>query len=698
MAYIIYKKAEGVFEIVKDGETYISDSKWAGTQVNGFFDFKSENGARLYSNVYFNEVQYIDETGGTSVMAFASAIALHTKLKEVGFFDTSGGSGSGGSDTFKTLSDTFSSFVGYDGYGIAIDGNFLVPKLYYNKRYFTDLEDVQSDPIDGSMVGQIPMVQMVSDGVDTYPRILLVPFPNQTNTPPDQFTQLGTLTRLGSDITLSVGYTWLLSGNSYGNEDEFEFTVTDAATGDSRVDIIVANPDNTFALIEGVPSAGEGTAVEPLTPIGTLRLTSINVYEDNIVDTGNPSLGVEFVKKTQYHYKDITGSGSEVIETIILNDIPSCLNIISGVSKIQSLTIQTENQFYKGMEIAIKCSQVGNIIIQNNYGSNSSFMFPDGNDFNLKNGYVIKFKENEGNYDYIGVLPNNEVAGVQSVTALDGDAVDNSDPSNPVLNVSTPEASQALADQAELNAKNYTDTRTTTNISEGTRLYFTTARVLATVLAGLNTALTGNITSSDTILQAFGRIQNSITSLTSAVGLRELLSNKINAYAVDGTGTKYYTADYINNSFRPVRVIVADTTPKSAITGLNTLVATYSIPNLPASFQLRAEAVFFKTGTAGISTVFAYFNTGTSMPIIGSCSTAAASTYIPAKRKISFASGVIKYFPSSGYYPNDDVPQNATASYTGFNPALTTNTIRLECSANAGDSIQFVSFTVEILS
>lgn len=47
-------------------------------------------------------------------------------------------------------------------------------------------------------------------------------------------------------------------------------------------------------------------------------------------------------------------------------------------------------------------------------------------------------------------------------------------------------------------------------------LYFTTTRVLATVLSGLNTALTGAITSSDTILQAFGKLQNSISNIVSA--------------------------------------------------------------------------------------------------------------------------------------------------------------------------------------
>lgn len=55
---------------------------------------------------------------------------------------------------------------------------------------------------------------------------------------------------------------------------------------------------------------------------------------------------------------------------------------------------------------------------------------------------------------------------------------------------------------------------TTDDVTEGSsNLYFTIARVLATALTGINTALTGFITSSDTILTAFGRIQNQVTAI-----------------------------------------------------------------------------------------------------------------------------------------------------------------------------------------
>lgn len=59
---------------------------------------------------------------------------------------------------------------------------------------------------------------------------------------------------------------------------------------------------------------------------------------------------------------------------------------------------------------------------------------------------------------------------------------------------------------------------TTDNIVEGVvNLYFTTARVLSTLLSGLNTSLTGTPSATDTILQAFGRISNFITNFVTNV-------------------------------------------------------------------------------------------------------------------------------------------------------------------------------------
>ncbi len=56
-------------------------------------------------------------------------------------------------------------------------------------------------------------------------------------------------------------------------------------------------------------------------------------------------------------------------------------------------------------------------------------------------------------------------------------------------------------------------TLNTTAVAEAANLYFTNARVLGVDLAGLNTSLAGPISSVDTVIDAFGKIQNQVTTL-----------------------------------------------------------------------------------------------------------------------------------------------------------------------------------------
>ncbi|MDD4976298.1 MAG: hypothetical protein PHY93_18210, partial [Bacteriovorax sp.] len=64
----------------------------------------------------------------------------------------------------------------------------------------------------------------------------------------------------------------------------------------------------------------------------------------------------------------------------------------------------------------------------------------------------------------------------------------------------------------------------TSAVSENTNLYFTNARALGVPLSGFNSALAGQIAATDTILQAFGRTQNQINSLTTG-GSNYLIKN-----------------------------------------------------------------------------------------------------------------------------------------------------------------------------
>src|SRR5574337_249891 len=62
-----------------------------------------------------------------------------------------------------------------------------------------------------------------------------------------------------------------------------------------------------------------------------------------------------------------------------------------------------------------------------------------------------------------------------------------------------------------------TSTPTTTDLSEGENLYFTAARVLATVLTGLSTATNAVITAADSVLVALGKLQAQISANVTAL-------------------------------------------------------------------------------------------------------------------------------------------------------------------------------------
>lgn len=78
--------------------------------------------------------------------------------------------------------------------------------------------------------------------------------------------------------------------------------------------------------------------------------------------------------------------------------------------------------------------------------------------------------------------------------------------------------------------KDYTDdaidSLTTTVIPEGTNWYFTFSRVLGTLLTPINFAITGDILATDSIINAFAKIRNSLASLVSDVtGLTTQVAN-----------------------------------------------------------------------------------------------------------------------------------------------------------------------------
>lgn len=77
----------------------------------------------------------------------------------------------------------------------------------------------------------------------------------------------------------------------------------------------------------------------------------------------------------------------------------------------------------------------------------------------------------------------------------------------------------------------------TDSLTEGsTNLYFTTSRVLGTILTGISFATNAAITATDTILQAFGKLQAQISALiTSVAGKQDTLVSGTNIKTINGS-------------------------------------------------------------------------------------------------------------------------------------------------------------------
>jgi hypothetical protein len=91
---------------------------------------------------------------------------------------------------------------------------------------------------------------------------------------------------------------------------------------------------------------------------------------------------------------------------------------------------------------------------------------------------------------------------------------------------------------------------TTTDISEGTNQYFTAARVRAVVLTGLSLATNAVISATDTVLSAFGKLQAQITANLST--LTSHTSNTSNPHATTKAQVGLGNADNTSDANKPV--------------------------------------------------------------------------------------------------------------------------------------------------
>lgn len=110
----IIRRSEISWVIIPDGvaANETQEAWWRGTRIGDSITFKSTNGAVEFKDINYQYISYTDEvTPANDIASFTSGYECYNYLKEQGFFEVGSGSGSVAT-TFKSLTDTFSSFLG----------------------------------------------------------------------------------------------------------------------------------------------------------------------------------------------------------------------------------------------------------------------------------------------------------------------------------------------------------------------------------------------------------------------------------------------------------------------------------------------------------------------------------------------------------------------------------------------------------
>lgn len=284
----------------------------------------------------------------------------------------------------------------------------------------------------------------------------------------------------GQNLTINADWRWLLGNIEKTNPANVVVNIPFSATGKSRIEYIVPNDTNGFTRISGIESTT--VPVAPPIPNKDMFVTWYIVDDGTIGTTALPITGDAYLTKREKQPFQVWNSG-EINNTYLDDFYYGYLNFRGSVTNIKSILGYGAN-IYSGQEILIKNSQTTNITIYHLIGTGFQFSFPNATNFVLKPNEIIRFSmkitdPTSGVLEYVGIIASTTFTG------------------------------------------------TSNDITEGSsNLYFTAARVLATLLTGISFATGGAIVSTDSVLVAFGKIQKQITDLL-ATGSRLITSGEI---------------------------------------------------------------------------------------------------------------------------------------------------------------------------
>lgn len=97
----------------------------------------------------------------------------------------------------------------------------------------------------------------------------------------NQLIAIGEITIDGNDITIPSGVQWTIGGIPFFTSSDVVFNIPFAATGLTRIDIVVANSEGALIKYNGTETSG--IAIRPNIPLNTVLVTQINVTDDSFL-------------------------------------------------------------------------------------------------------------------------------------------------------------------------------------------------------------------------------------------------------------------------------------------------------------------------------------------------------------------------------------------------------------------------------
>lgn len=168
------------------------------------------------------------------------------------------------------------------------------------------------------------------------------------------------------------------------------------------------------------------------------------------------------------------------------------------------------------------------------------------------------------------------------------------------------------------------DTTTTTNVNEGSNLYFTTTRVLATVLTEL-VAVSGTPLDTDTVLQAFGKVKYFIDNVATMAMTFTNKSIDLATNTITGTKALFNTALSDGNFVFDDNAALTDARNRKIFSYVNTdythtgdtietVMGCLPLPIMGGNDRSQLELQWGRVGTAASINFKLYIHTASAAP------------------------------------------------------------------------------------